>query len=180
MVKSKKHFISKVFTTLILCTLYLCSCVSVKTKNLTYKDSYILGSSIIKTDGYYYKMDDKYNIISIFIFFKNGYLFQGDYTSREEIGNLFFRKDLNESKYSWGVYKIDSNIIKVQFFTASRGNELNGIWDVIEEHGKILNDSTIVFYKSFLNKKEYDFSDEYKFYEMNTVPNSSNWLMKVN
>ncbi len=157
---------------------YLQGCVITKTKDLTYKDIYKLQSDIIQTDGYYFHVDEKYKLLSAFTFFKNGYLYQGDFRSHDEIKKLFFRKDLKDNKYSWGVYKIDRDTIKVQFFTPARGNELIGIWDVIEEHGKIESKSSIVFYKSFLLGKEYLYKIRYQFYKMNVTPDSTNWLMK--
>lgn len=163
----------------VICICYLQGCVITKRKDLTYKDNYKLLSDIIQTDGYYFHVDEKYKLLSAFIFFKNGYLYQGDFRSHDEIKKLFFRKDLKDNKYSWGVYRIDRDTIKVQFFTPARGNELIGIWDVIEELGKIENSNNILFYKSFLLKKEYLFSHLYQFYKMNVTLDSTNWLMKI-
>ena len=163
----------------VICICYLHGCVVTKTKNLTYKDTYKLQSDIIQTDGYYYKVDTTDGIISAFIFFKNGYLYHGYFRSHEEIKKLFYRTDLKENKYSWGVYRIDGDIIKTQFFSPARGNELQGIWEVIEEHGKIENKNNIVFYKSFLLGKERLYNIKYEFYKMNVTPDSTNWLMEI-
>lgn len=162
---------------IVICIYYLEGCVITKTKDLTYKDVYKLESDIIQTDGYYFHHDEQYKLLSAFIFFKNGYLYQGDFRSHDEIKKLFFRKDLKDNKYSWGVYRIDGDTIKVQFFTP-RGNELQAIWDVIEEHGKIEDNNNIVFYKSVLLKKQYQYNIRYQFYKTNVTPDSTNWLMK--
>lgn len=155
------------------------SCVVTKEKALTYKDTFSLNADIIRTDGYYYMSDSTDGRISMFIFFSNGYLYQGNYLSHEQIKEWVYQGNGIKGKYNWGVYRIDDNAIKVQHFTAPRSNELRGIWDVIEITGVIANKDSLVFEKSILLGKQRNFRHSYSFSQMDIKLNSMNWLMDI-
>lgn len=153
---------------------FLSACVTVKTKDLTFRNTYKLNSDIIQTDGYYSRAAASITgLISAYIFFKNGNLYQGYFNSDSEIEELFYRKDLKENKSSWGVYRIDGDTIKMQYFTP-RGNELVALWDVLEEYGLIKDSGDINFYKSVLFKKSRCLDENYNFHKMGIEPDSAN------
>jgi hypothetical protein len=167
----------KVWASVLSLTLFS-RCVTVKNKEITFSGAYSLKTNIIRTDGYYYKEDPAYNLVTIFVFFENGYLFQGSYDSHEKVQELVYGASLKDRKYSWGAYKIDSDTIKVQFFSPARGNELKAVWDVLEMHGNIRDAEHLSFYRSWLQGKVRQFQSNYQFHPMDKRLDGTNWLME--
>ena len=166
------------FIILLLCLLFLfCNCTTVKHKSLTYKNTYSLREGLIRTDGYFYESNQR-DLIEIYVFFPDGYLYQGFFRSHAEIQSRLQKKNVDQDKIGWGVYRIDGDTIKLQYFTPL-GNELQAVWEVIEEQGRVVNSEKIQLYKSQVRNSVYIFSRTYSFVRQDTMPSSKNWLMNL-
>lgn len=105
-------------------------------------------SNSLRIDGYFYTyLEDSSFIVDIF--YKNGVWISG-YSSLnfqsidEEIMNGSFYNLIRTRKYCWGLYIIEEDIINQELIDFNGG--LRGIARMA--YGKILNDSTINYYKN--------------------------------
>jgi hypothetical protein len=150
-------------------------CTVIKYKLLTYRGSYVLKDRIIRTDGYYFQTSGS-GYIEAYMFFPDGYVYQGSYNSHEQFRE--YLQKINEQKYGWGVYRIDNDTIKLQHFEA-RGSELQVVWEVIEIHGIVMHSEKLRLFQSQLSQKVYHFDETYSFMKLDTIPSNRNWLMDV-
>jgi hypothetical protein len=140
----------------------------------------------LRIDGYYYQIADGSNykdgtIFDCYFFYKNGIVITlgGGANSLEEMDEYVERcillKYFYNSKYCWGVFVIDGNIIKIDRWTPGAKP-----YKAYVREGIILNDTTFHITKSFRsNGKEQNVKNEiYHFREFSPKPDSTNVYIK--
>ena len=160
------------FLPLILLFLFSCYPVKKMTNCKCGKESEI-GISL---NGIYVAKRFNGSLRKTYIFYENGYLFDGLYT--DDISKLQIDLDNNNAllshtkrfKKRWGCYSIKKGLIKTQTFYELNG----GRFGVLNQEGIVLNDSTFVILNS-LNKNNIALTDTFLLQPFNK-PDSINWL----
>ena len=173
--------VNKLFFSSLIC-LFIISCLTIKTKKLTYKNTFHLASDIIHTNGFYYhnyipNIPSRDNIIYIIVFFQNGYVFQAGYSSIEAAKTALMEPNTYNFRYGWGVYRIDNDTVKIQTFVSSGGGP-TPVWDVIEDRGIIKSPELITINLSIFGTKQNIESKRYEFITSKIASDGNNWLMK--
>lgn len=178
-------------TSVILLFSLLVGCVGVKTQHLTYFNQLNPDeTSRLRMDGYFFcnyqnanrMKSDTLTFIKGFFLFKNGFVKGGKaniYKSQEE----FLRREgitneiVKQLKNNWGSYIISGDTIKIQQLEITRTSFTGGLIDVIEQRGKILNDTTIHIFEQRYGREVEKDDQVYHFRQYSPKPDSSNWLM---
>jgi hypothetical protein len=139
----------------------------------------------LKTNGYYFNKWGDPEINSIYFFYSNGVLLKGgspyvnDISQREQdFKNGVYYEFAKKTKYLWGVFIIDSNVVKFEKWYPSEPP----YWSYVNE-GLILNDTTFVIKSKYRmkdgKKTEYSELDEvYYFKPFPNKPDSTNSFVK--
>lgn len=123
---------------------------------------------MIRTDGYYYRLDSKSGNIEILIFLKNGSLLQGYFQSEANLSSYLANKEiLLTSRHALGTFNIIRDSIVINYPIPKAGNELASKWELFEETGVIIDENTLQFYKGITGKKIIHFEHYYEFKETN-------------
>lgn len=156
-----------------------------KHKNMTLKKRDYYGSEL-KINGYYFTIDEFENNKSykIFFLYSNGVILDGlrvednELLEREnEFKNGFYYEFAKDKMAEWGVFNIDGNNIKYEFWPSGESR-----WPYTCA-GKILNDTTFQITESYTIKrgKKKEFSEENKIYHFKAFspkPDSTNEYIK--
>lgn len=139
----------------------------------------------LNINGIYYQESarNKELVVSYYVFYKNGMILDGG-DGRIDKNDLFFKKLLDTSYlnhlksiiYAWGIYNINYPKIIIEKYYAPSGGKIKTKY--IE--GKILNDTTIVFYRISSDYLDEIFSiqDTFHFREFSPKPKSTNEFIK--
>jgi len=147
----------------------------VNISRLTYKNKKF--NIDIKTNGYY--APENLNSPVIY-FFNDGTIYHfGISASNDSIDNSLcpiFPDKAREVPWHLGVFLITNDTIKIQTFNPYRGS---GRFDVEEKWAKIVNNTTIHFFKFIsTNEKQSVLDETFYFHQCTNKPDSTNVLMK--
>jgi hypothetical protein len=138
----------------------------------------------LKISGYfYYKYSTSAdNLYSIYFLYSNGIVMHGGATKESnlltletEFQNGIYYNKIKDSRYHWGVFRIENDIIKIERWYPSSGGKLRAY----VREGIILNDTSFVikeFYRDRRGKKK-DFEElqeNYYFKNFSPKPDSTN------
>lgn len=143
------------------------------------KESY--NGNEIRTNGYYCIYNSRFKVNAITIFYRNGIVhnqFSASSLSifEEELRNGTYNDQNNNFKQCWGLFSIKVDEIKIENIIGMGG--LSSIAYI--DYGKILNDTTIHFYKhkeSYSNYSEV-MDDTLHFKQFTPKPDSINVFIK--
>lgn len=122
----------------------------------------------IRTDGYYYRIDENSGNIEILIFLRNRKILQGYFKSENSISEyLSNERIILTSKHAMGTFGADNKNIIIKYPVPLDGNELGAKWGIFKEEGKIINENTILFFKGSIGSKIISFNHYYKFRNAN-------------
>jgi hypothetical protein len=142
----------------------------------TYKDKFIFDHQF-RMSGIYITQDRGKNYYGINYFFQNGLYYNAGMDNTDLNKICFLIKEREDPRY-WGYFIVEKNILKIQvlFLTSlERYNE----YKVEERFAKIINDSTIHFYKKITPyNKEIELNETFHFRYCENKPDSTNVLMK--
>ena len=136
----------------------------------------------IRTDGYYYYYYNQNSSLTfITIFYRNGIVIDniGGGTLLEieqSLSNGELYQNATKIKDVWGIYRVEDNRIMIETIVAMGGFSRIAYTD----YGKILNDTTIHFYKhkeSYKNVFE-NMNDTLHFKQFSPKPDSTNVFIK--
>jgi|GEM_PF-2683021 hypothetical protein len=179
----------KLFATFIMSLLAFSACCqkvkpSVEIEKLTYLSRYCT-NNILKINGVYLghisELIQNKSIPYIF-FFQNGFVFYGrnkHYNNQLDYKILECNIDesLRNIPYHWGCYCVDGDTLKLQLVDSFWQNKHK--YEISERWAKIVNDSTILFFKSFSpSKKTSNLNELYFFKKCEVKPDSTNILMQ--
>ena len=138
----------------------------------------------LRIDGYYYRVADGSNfkegsIYSTFLFYENGItLNSGGVENNLEAMDEYIKRctdyHFQKSKIGWGVFVIEDNTIKIEYWYPGPPHHF------YMREGVILNDTTFHITKSYRsNGKEQKIKDEiYHFRQFSPKPDSTNVFIK--
>jgi len=137
-------------------------CYWVPIEKMTYKDKLVFNNEINIT-GYYIDSSKKPMNNTYITFYKNGII----NTSRgSKYDCELFKYVYNDDKpwpWDWGYYYFDKDIIKCQSVTAWGAHSFHK-YPIVEEWYRIINDTTIVFFKEINHLgKEFTHNDTFFF-----------------
>ncbi len=156
-------------------TIFSCSKDEFKDDELTLKKKPYTGNQL-RINGYYCQNAPNIEWTRVFFFYNNGIILQS--YIENATGN--FEIVTNYSKNRYGVFEINSNIIRFEKWYPSSGFE--GLHAYVSE-GTILNDTTFVINVSYRMKKgkktEVEAENEtYHFKQFSPKPDSTNSFIK--
>jgi len=179
----------KITLVLILASSILANCqkandlLPIKITDFTYKGKLIYNNQF-KINGYYYCQEKGY--YCFYYFYNDGTI--GMFASEDSskyVGNqnnscIPITDWMRNNEYLWGYYVIEGDIIKVQ---QVHPRPMSGKSKLDEYRAKIVNDTTIQFYKRIFpdgvpGDKEVAFDQLLKFQSCIDKPDSTNVLMK--
>jgi hypothetical protein len=159
---------------------YSCNKEILTDDKLSFARTLFVGNQL-KTDGYYYLMDD-YGVSATYFFYQNGIIIhRGGWinNSLEELERNFHTIDWNEiknNKSAWGIFQIKGNKIEFERWYPSSGGPL----PAYIRSGEILNDTTFIITKSIRSKtgEEKELYETYYFKQFSPKPDSTNNFIK--
>ena len=166
----------------------LTSCVSCvkmghcKDKELTLKIVEYTGKEL-RTDGFYYgNPNTDYQSVKryeLFVFYKNGIMMlpgNVEFENMEEYIASITKSNQKDTKFVWGLFRIDNNINIEHWVAAQCG------YPAVLRTGDVLNDTTFVLKKMIRRDsqgtKETDINQEFRFRQSDVKPDSTNNFIK--
>lgn len=127
----------------------------------------------LRIDGYYYSnvYDNYYNLI---FFYKNGVILKKE-TRFEYIESEI--KVGSNVKTDWGLFKINNNTIKIEYYIKKM---IEGLPAYIKS-GEIIDDTTLVLKKEYRSNDSSNFTEIneiYHFQKLDSKPDSTNSFVK--
>lgn len=133
----------------------------------------------LKIDGYYYSDVENENYYRLFVFYFNGVTLLPGSTNEPEtyISELANDQSLGEVKYIWGLYLIEGNNIKIEYYVPKM---VVGMPAYLET-GNIINDTTFVITEVERSKDGSEhkiLNDKFHFKHFSPKPDSTNNFVK--
>jgi hypothetical protein len=137
----------------------------------------------LRIDGYYFREDNTSYSVGIYFLYNNGIILYGGFPLISEIGeyeqkyaNGDWALSRKKDKASWGIFRIDGKIIKIEKWEPSTGIGL----PVYIKEGSILNDTTFHITTGYSpngsNRRE--LNEIYHFKQFDNKPDSTNVYIK--
>lgn len=151
-----------------------------KDENLTLNKVEFTGTQL-RIDGFYYEKTIESEYYSLFILYNNGIVMEPGSTKESDLEKYIL--DVSKSslplrtKYNWGLFNIDDNIIKIEHWLPAQCG-----YPAVLRTGEILNDTTFI-----LNKMERrdsqgttqkDITQTFLFRQFSPKPDSTNNFIK--
>jgi hypothetical protein len=154
--------------------------VACKDKDLTLKRAEFTGNQL-KIDGFYYDKSTNLEYSTLIIFYRNGIIMLPGNTTDKYFEQYIIdvsKSDLRSTtKYFWGIFNIENNIIKIVHWLPSQCG-----YPVILRSGEILNDTTFVLKKMIRRDSqgttEKDMNQIFYFKRYDSKPDSTNNFIK--
>jgi len=142
----------------------------------------INGTESLKTQGFYYYIDNVTNRITYIILYQNGIVYGPVVSTKNlsEVINNLSSEGINNQKrklvYSWGIYNVAGEELNLETWLSTDG----GPYPTYIHRAKILNDTTFTIVKSMYSDGygSRNENDNYHFYYLKSKPDSLNPYIK--
>jgi len=149
----------------------------IDTKNLTYRNKLEFKNQI-RIDGYYFGntvLTGSIKVKPLIYFFQNGFIC--NYSQNISEPTCTLDDEIRERPFYWGYFVIEKDTLKLQLVDSYWQNK--HMYEISERWARVVNDSTIVFFKSISASKKVSILNEtYYFNICKDKPDSTNILMK--